>query len=305
MKRVILLAALVLPLVASNAAAVGKGPRISVLEFTEKSSGNWSGHVGRASEDWFVDALVNTNKFTVLERQQLENILRESQFQMSGVVSAATAAQIGKMAGVQFMIFGNIDFAQKDQEVHSGGVSSLLGGRLPWGSAGKKSSEGNLTARVVNVQTGEIVFSKSETVSTSNFKIDIMGTGAGTDWDETVARKVFQPAVEKIVKEMTEQLSTMTESAGGEQQAKECKVVSVKDGKIYLNFGKAEGVKVGDRFAVVRVEIVRDPTNGAELGRDETEVGTVVVDKIGGDHLSIGHAEKGDGFAQDDVARKL
>ena len=143
--------------------------RVAVLEFTEKGAGHWSGYVGKAAEDWFVDSLVNTQKFTVLERQQLDAILAEKNFQASEEVSQATAAKAGKMAGVQVVVFGNIDFAQKEQEVHSsGGVGSLLSKIPLWGSGSKKTSEGNLTARAVDVQTGEILFSKSETVSTSN-----------------------------------------------------------------------------------------------------------------------------------------
>jgi curli biogenesis system outer membrane secretion channel CsgG len=295
---------LLLMLVAATAFAKGGGPRIAVLKFTEKSSGNWSGHVGTAAEDWFVDALVNTKKFSVLERQQLEALLREQNFQKGDDVSQATAVQAGKMAGVQFVVFGNIDFSQKKQEAHTGGgLGGLLGGI--WGSAGKKTSEGNLTARVVNVQTGEIVFSKTEDVSTSNYSVSVMGTGAGTEWDETVAKKVFQPAVETITEEMTDKLSDFKESAGGAPPSEDCSVVSLKDGKVYLNKGKADGVKAGDKFDIYRVEIIKDPANGQELGRDETKLGTVVVDKIGGDHLAISLVEKGEGFQQGDVGKKI
>ncbi len=51
--------------------------RVAVLEFTEKDAGRWSGHVGKAAEDWFVDSLVNVQKFHVMERQQLQNVLAE------------------------------------------------------------------------------------------------------------------------------------------------------------------------------------------------------------------------------------
>ncbi|TLN09733.1 hypothetical protein FDZ71_09875 [bacterium] len=278
------------------------GPRIAVVKFTEKGD-SWSGHVGTAAEDWFVDALVNTKKFKVLERQQLQSLLNEQNFQLGGDVSAATAVQAGKIAGVQFMVFGNVDFSQKKQEVHSGGaLSGLLGGM--WGSAGKKTSEGNLTARVVNVQTGEVVFSKSETVTTSNLSVNVMGTGVGNEWDETVARKVFQPAVETITEEMTEKLSTFTSSPGGEAMDTGASVVSLKEDKVYLNKGKADGVKEGDKFEILRVEVIRDPASGQELGRDESKIAVVVVDKVGGDHLAITHVESGEGIKQGDTAKK-
>lgn len=297
------MAGILLAAMLAAASALGaQGPRIAVIQFTEKGD-HWSGHVGTAAEDWFVDSLVNTKKFSVMERQQLQALLDEKNFQLGGEVSQATAVQAGKIAGVQFMVFGNVDFSQKKQEVHSGGaLSGLMGGM--WGSAGKKTSEGNLTARVVNVQTGEIVFSKSEDVSTSNYSMDVMGTGVKNDWDETVAKKVFQPAVEKITEEMAKKLSTFTESAGGEPLDTGASVVALKDDKVYLNKGKADGVKEGDKFEILRVDIIRDPTSGQELGRDESKIAVVVVDKVGGDHLAITRVESGEGVKQGDSAKK-
>jgi curli biogenesis system outer membrane secretion channel CsgG len=277
--------------------------RLAVLELTEKDAGGWSGHVGRAAEDWFVDSLVNTRKFSVVERQQLNSILAEHAFQLSGSVDQATAVKAGRMAGVQFVVFGNIDFAQKEQGVHSGGLGSLLGKALPWGSGSRKVSEGNLTARAVNIRTGEIVFSKSETVTASNFNISIMGTGGGTAWDETVVRKTFQPAVERITSEMVAKLGTLTESLGDSATGVEGKVVLLKDGLVFVNLGKLDGVKPGDKYQVVRAEIIRDPDSNQELGRDEKVLGELTVEKVAGEHLCAGRPSAA-GFEKGDLVRR-
>jgi curli biogenesis system outer membrane secretion channel CsgG len=279
-------------------------PRIAVLEFTETDAGHWSGHVGKAAEDWFVDSLVNTQRFTVLERKQLDAILAEKNFDASGHVSQTTAAKVGKMAGVQVVVFGTIHFAQSKQEVHS---RSGLGpfNRIPiWGSGSKKTSEGTLTARAVSVQSGEVLFSKSETVSSSSFDIDVMGTGAGTDWDDTVARKLFQPAVEKLTDEMVAKIEGIKGGLGDSATGGEGKVVSVKTGMVYVNLGKGDGIKVGDAFEVFRAEIIRDPDTKEELGRDERPLGVISVDRIGGDHLAICRIDSGSGFAVGDVAKR-
>lgn len=305
MTRRILTVPLVLLLAAATAPLVRAEPkvRIAVLEFTEKDAGRWSGHVGRAAEDWFVDSLVNTEKFSVMERQQLEAILKEKAFQFSGDVDQQTALKAGKMAGVQFVIFGNIDFAQKDQGVHSGGGWGVLS-KLPWGSAGKKTSEGNLTARIASIETGEIVFSKSETVTASNFNISVMGIGGGTDWDETVVRKTFQPAVEKLTAEMVAKIENMKGSLGASATAAEGKIVLLKEGTVYINLGKVDGVKSGDSYSVVRAEIIRDPDTKVELGRDEKSLGRITVDKVGGDHLAICKVDQGSNFAVGDIVKR-
>jgi TolB-like protein len=52
--------------------------------------------------------IVNERKLTVVDRQNLENIRREMDFQLSGAVSDETAQSIGKMLGAQTIISGSI-----------------------------------------------------------------------------------------------------------------------------------------------------------------------------------------------------
>lgn len=299
-----LLAAAQLALLLPGPAVAGAAkPRIAVLGFSEESAGHWSGHVGTAAEDWFVDSLVNTQRFSVLERQQLQKILAEKHFQASGHVSASSAAQIGRMLGVQLVVFGTVHFAQSKQEVHTGGIPTPLG-RIGWGTGSKKTTEGTLTARAVSVESGEILFSKSETVSSTSVDFDVMGTGARTEWDDTLARNLFQPAVEKLTSALVGKIDGIKEGLGEGATGGEGKVVTVKGGMVYVNLGKRDGVKVGDRFDVVRADIITDPDTQEELGRDERPLGVVRVDRIGGDHLSVCKVEEGSDFAVGDLAKR-
>jgi TolB-like protein len=52
--------------------------------------------------------IVNERKLTVVDRQNIENIRREMDFQLSGDVSDETAQSIGKMLGAQTIISGSI-----------------------------------------------------------------------------------------------------------------------------------------------------------------------------------------------------
>ncbi len=276
-------------------------PRIAVIQFSEKSSGYGSGQVGNAAEDWFTDELVNSKKFTVMERQKLQSILSEQSFQLTGAVDQLTAVKAGKLLGVQLVVFGSIDFGQKADEVNSSGLS-IGGVTLPWGGGKKTTSEGNLTARLVNVQTGEIIYSDSKTVSDSSFNINIMGTGGGSSWDKTKARKVFQPAVHKLVAQMGEKIGDISSSLASAAAGLVGAIVKIKNEDVYVNLGKLDGVKTGDKFDVVRGEEITDPGTGQVLGRDEETVAQVTIKKVMGDHLATATAgtdakikfEKGD-----------
>jgi len=52
--------------------------------------------------------LVQTEKYNVLERDNMESILKEQGFQLSGCTSAACAIEAGKLLGVQKMVAGSV-----------------------------------------------------------------------------------------------------------------------------------------------------------------------------------------------------
>lgn len=52
--------------------------------------------------------LFKTNKFNVLERDKMDEILIEQGFQMSGCISTECAVEVGKLTGVQQMVAGTV-----------------------------------------------------------------------------------------------------------------------------------------------------------------------------------------------------
>jgi len=279
--------------------------RIAVLEFTEKNVGQWKGNVGKATEVWFVDELVNAEKFQVLERQQLVALLEEKGFQMSGDVDTRTAARAGRMAGVQVVVFGNVELAVKEQGGQNIGKIPAIGRFKGFDGFGatKKTLEGTLTGRAVNVETGEILFSKSQTVSESSVNVSVSESRSGTTWDETVVRKVFQPAVKTLVAEMVARMDTMKQILGV-AAAGEGKIVQIKGDVLLVSLGALDEVQAGDRLSVVCAVVVKDPDTGAVLGRDEQNVGSLVVQKIAGEHLCRASAESGAGFAVGNIVKR-
>jgi curli biogenesis system outer membrane secretion channel CsgG len=75
--------------------------------------------------------LVESGRFTVVDRRQLDVIRREQNFQLSGDVSNDSAVSIGHMMGVNAVIVGNI--------------------------AAAAASKGRVTIRALDVETGEII----------------------------------------------------------------------------------------------------------------------------------------------------
>jgi len=107
--RTVFLSVLVLfaaarPLAAADAAK----PRVAVLEFKNKVSG-WSWgwyHAGTQAQDIFVTELVKRGNYRVIEREQLNAIMREKNLSLSGDIDPKTAVQFGKLLGVEYLITG-------------------------------------------------------------------------------------------------------------------------------------------------------------------------------------------------------
>jgi curli biogenesis system outer membrane secretion channel CsgG len=170
---------------AGQAGAQATRPAVAVMDFEYGSIDNWWGQydIGKGMSDQVVDALVNDGTFRVIERKNLDTVLAEQDFAQSNRAdpSAATLAKIGKIKGVKYIIAGSITkFATESR----GGAVRVKG----IGLGGKKAkSEINLTARVIDVTSGEIVASvkgHGESSKGGGASFATGGFGVGTDSEE-------------------------------------------------------------------------------------------------------------------------
>jgi curli biogenesis system outer membrane secretion channel CsgG len=162
-----------------------KRPSVAVMDFDYGTIDNWWGQydIGKGMADQVVDALVNDGSFRVIERKKLDTVLAEQDFSHSDRAdpSAAKLSKVGKVLGVKYIITGSITkFAT---ESRGGGVRVKgigLGGK-------KAKSEVNLTARMVDATTGEILVSAKghgESSKGGGFDFSKGGFGVGTNSEE-------------------------------------------------------------------------------------------------------------------------
>ena len=89
-----------------TATLVGERLSIAVLPFSSKGLGSELGSIDIL--DKLITGFVNSDRFKVIERAQLEMILEEQKLGISGVVDVATAAQIGQGIGVDAVLVGSV-----------------------------------------------------------------------------------------------------------------------------------------------------------------------------------------------------
>ena len=130
--------------------------KVAVLPFDDGSiDEHWWGDydVGSGVADVLVTSMLNLSpkRFRLVEREQINRVLEEQDFGASGRVDAKTAAAIGKILGVQFLVIGRVtEFTNKT----TGGSLSVGGKGL-----GLKTTTSRvaLDARLVSADTAEIV----------------------------------------------------------------------------------------------------------------------------------------------------
>ena len=89
MKKTIALVALVVLALAAVSAAAQQKPRIAVIKVENKSPYGGA-NLGPALEDWLVQGLVQSGKFRVMERKDLDAVLSEQSLSLSGAVDESS-----------------------------------------------------------------------------------------------------------------------------------------------------------------------------------------------------------------------
>ncbi|MDX1630339.1 MAG: CsgG/HfaB family protein [Thermoanaerobaculia bacterium] len=175
------------------AAQAADKPRIAVLEFKNKADNSWwRGRGAAAAQDVFVTELVKSGKFRVIEREQLAALMREKNLSLSGDLDPSTAVRAGKLLGVDYLLTGALtEYGKSDTNVSGG-----------WRfSAKKRSFEAAMNARLIDTETGEIVWADEASAEEGSFNLKIRGVGGGVDDD-----KMFDKVLKPIIRQLTASL---------------------------------------------------------------------------------------------------
>lgn len=145
----------------------GPKARIAVSQFTDKSAkgghlhGWWNAQIGDGMRDMLATALFNTNRFIVLERQQIGEILAEQDFGASGRVKQETAAAIGEIEGAELLVTGAITEFEPASGGIGGGMGGIFGSVFGAVAGGLKKSHIAIDLRVIDTRTSRIVAATS------------------------------------------------------------------------------------------------------------------------------------------------
>lgn len=158
-------------------------PSIAVMNFTATRPTI----IAEQFPELLSNVLVNSGKFSVMERSKLGKVLEEQTLGGSGFVDPKTAVAVGNLIGSQYLVVGNVnDFSSEQQRFQGYGISTLT-----------TIYRTNISVKILETKTGRVVFS---TIKDAEEKV-MQATGLRIR-DGSIESKLAQAVAGKILEEI-------------------------------------------------------------------------------------------------------
>jgi curli biogenesis system outer membrane secretion channel CsgG len=184
------------PTIQQAQAAPAQGPqkRIAVSAF-EYRAGKGSSAIGEGMSDMLTNALFNTGKFIVLERDRLDEVMDEQDLAAGDRFKQETAAPKGELEGAELLIRGSvIQFEPKCR----GGSAIIVSGNTACMA---------INLRIIDAKTGRVVNATTVEGTSSDNRVGILfpagslpvglGTYSNTPMEAAI-RNCIETAVQHI-----------------------------------------------------------------------------------------------------------
>ena len=244
---------------------------VAVETFENKAGFEAEYNVGTGMADMLTDALIQSGRFNVMERQAVQSIIGEQDFSAGDRTSeSGSSAQIGKIIPVQILIRGSI--TEFDVKESGGGQGlSLYGVSV---NMDKSTAHVAVIIRLIDTTTGRVIDSQrvEGQAEEGGMSLGLSISDIGIDqnsFHKTPLGKAVQVAVDNAVEYIVGRMDCIPW---------EGKVVTVKDNLVVINSGSRVGIQTDDVFEIYRnEEEFIDPDTGLSLGTEQKLIGKVKV----------------------------
>ncbi len=246
---------------------------VAVSRFDNKTAYSQA-TIGNGMADQLTDALMQSGQFTVMERQNIKDVIKEEDFANSGRVQKSKSAQTGKLVSAQILVQGTITEFENNS---SGSAKGIGFGGFHVGNSHQEAHIG-LIIRLIDTTTGEVLASQrvEGKAESGGMKLGVnMGAVqyGSSDFNKTPMGKAVQEAIDNAVALIADKLKDVP------FQAHVVKVNS--DREFLISGGSKVGESEGAVFTMYSVgESLVDPDTGEQLGAELTKKGTIKVTKV-------------------------
>jgi curli biogenesis system outer membrane secretion channel CsgG len=286
--------------------------RIAVLDFDFASTGltgsvyNFAGGAGPAKgvSDLLTNRLVQDGTYIVVERSRVQEVLSEQDFGKSGRVEAATAAQIGRVLGVDAVVIGTVTRFDLGEE-----ASRTSFGLFGLGNSSETTrAQVEINARLVNTTTAEILASAdglgTEEIEAGGFSFKGVSSDTAVAKRDELLSNAARKAIDRVVSEFSGVESKLAALPATLPNISAL-VADVTGNQVIINKGSKEGFKPGMTLSVERVaKTVKDPATGKVLRTVSAPIGQIQLVEVDGES-AVGKVLRGQGFKVGDLVKAV
>lgn len=200
--------------------------------------------------DKIIVRLIKTNRFNVINRENLDEVLKEQKLQFSGIVDMNTAVEIGNLIGVDKMIKGSFT------------GNSVEYVKEKYNKKGKKTSDAYYTANI----SASIKMLEVETAMYTE-AVEARGSGIGNNY-ETAQNNALDELSKNIIK-------------GFEKFFKiKGYLTEINKSNVIIDRGKNVGIKNGMYFEVFELNENSKNNKTGLIGSDVKKIGTMRINYV-------------------------
>ena len=190
--------------------------------------------------------LAASGKFILLERDDLDVLMAEAGSSMNKI-------------GADFIILGSItEFGRKAE-----------GQQKVFSSTKTQTAEAGVSIRLVEADTGLIIYSDEGKGYAETTTKQTMGIGGSAGYDATLSDKAISAALGQLVENIINKCM---------DKPWRSYFLSVEDGSYIISGGVSQGLASGDNFTVYKKgKTVTNPQTGMKIELPGTKVGTVSI----------------------------
>lgn len=254
-------------------------PRVAIVDFENRAQYRSSWHLGTGAADMLTTELVKINKLEVFERERMAAILREQDFGQSGRIDPSTAAEIGRLIGVDYIVTGAItEFGVSDSGGGGGGFH-----------IGKKGFHATVDIRMIDVMTGRIIFADSGEGYKRSTNVRVMGFGGGERNNTKKESAAMRMAMKDLAGKISEADLDKKIAGGASDDGKfraptdpSAVLIAYIDGNdVTLNKGIKAKLVPGKRYKIKRpTGTVKDPNTGRVIKVKYKTTGEIKVTAV-------------------------
>jgi curli biogenesis system outer membrane secretion channel CsgG len=211
--------------------------------------------IGKQAMDILSARLTQTGQFLMFERADLGKIETEQ-----NIAKVNT-----DIIGADYLIIGSVSEFGRKATSEVGIFSRNL----------KQEANATVNIRLIDVTTGQIVFSQEGSGSSMSEANRVFGVGERAGYNSSIDDKALSAAISKLVSNLVENLMDKPWVAY---------ILDQQNGQVIVTGGKSQGLKIGDKLkAMKRGRIVKNPQTGIKIELPRTEAAKLTVAAFSGD----------------------